>query len=269
MPLNILFANLALSLAVCVGCQPTATPPPKNVDTLMEQIRGKKFYWDMHGRPSRYTHGFSDANGKAQTYATRELGKLGMEAKEAVPELIRLFDQREDSVSDDHMTVHYRSEIARTLGAIGQPEAIAPLIAALREKSLRPDADPKVNPTAPRWNEADPDVLVRRDRVGAGPQGIVVGLMRFPKQQHPVIEAQLKAVRAEIEASSLNNDWVIQEIDRALRFFEADEATQAKVVEFLQDDRSWWKMRYLDQAPIQLDRPRTELSPVQNSGATL
>lgn len=219
---------------------------PKTGEKLMEQVRGEKYYWDSDGREVGMLDGFT--KGRARAYAMRELAKLQPRFVEAVPELISQFKKQPDCVTDDHMTIYYRSDTARTLGAIGSPEAIAPLIELLQQRACREDYSWKDNPTVPRWHtNKEPTDWGRRDREGAGPQGIAMGLMLFPREFHHNIEQQLKVAKATIVECELDNTWAVREIDRVIRFLNADKATQAQFTKYIDSKNSWWKLGLLDE----------------------
>lgn len=201
------------------------TTPPETVATLMEQVRGDELHWSRYGKPAtnweKNTHRHYEKS--CQTYAIRRLGELGPAAGDAVPELIELFNNQDDFDSGDGV-YKFRSQIANSLGAIGQPEAIDPLIEMLLKQSLSPE---KKYFTRTNWHGKE--YLEYRGYLnrGIGPQAIMLGLMQMPSKYHETIYEKLKEVRAEIELSELFNGWSKFEIDRGIYFLEADEESKS------------------------------------------
>ena len=177
----------------------------------------------------------------AQSFAIKELAKLGPAAKPVVPELISLFQARDDYVGDGGWSICYRSDIARALGDIGQPAAIRPMVELLREKSLSANLNRRQNPNGVRWHLDYECNCVKRCKhlakfdsfrdcrkelenyqcncqEGMGPEGILTGLMRFPSIHHSAIRKQLIELRAEVESSNLENEWTKEKLDRAIQF---------------------------------------------------
>lgn len=252
-----LFALWLFSL----GCFGNWWPPTaENSATLMEQVRGECLHWNRSGKAATSWELLTHRHYKrsCREYAIERLGELGPEAAHAVPELIDIFnsqsntdgqgDQRVDAASTDsglYQSPHgedfnldydsgdgiytCRSAIAKTLGAIGQPEAIKPLIEMLRRKSLSPEDS--LCASIMWHDQEDYDEAGNRRfpiRVATGPQAIIMGLMQMPLEYHSEILDSLKTVRAEIELSELFNQWSKFEIDRGIRFFEADEKIKSK-----------------------------------------
>lgn len=219
-------------------------PPPKTVATLLEQVRGDELHWNQYGDPATKWEANSHRNYKktCQGYAIKQLSELGPAANEAVPELIEIFNEQGDYNTGDG--VHeVRSGIAKTLGAIGKAEAIDPMIELLVEKSLSPDQ--RNNKSAIRWHDMQYESSRSYLKQGTGPQGILMGLMLMPQKHHQFILKSLKNAREKIEQSAQLNAWSKFEIDRGIRFFEADKKTRSKIrrsIEF-----SW----YLDEATFE------------------
>ena len=92
-------------------------PRTQTVDTLLEQASGDKIYWERRGVSAtgwkRLTYRRYDKS--CQEYAIKQLGELGADAKEAVPELIRIFNEQDDF---DSGVYNCRSTVARTLGIL-------------------------------------------------------------------------------------------------------------------------------------------------------
>ncbi len=207
-------------------------PPFKTVATLMEQVRGDELHWNQFGKPATKWEEKNHRQYKktCQGYAIEQLGELGPEASEAVPELIEIFNQQEDYNSGDGV-YEVRSAIARTLGAIGKPEAIEPMIEMLLEKSLSPDQ--RSNRSAICWHDREYENSKSYLKRGTGPQAILMGLMLMPQKHHRAIVKNLKIARAKIEESGQFNAWSKFEIDRGIRFFEADKKTRKRVGDYI------------------------------------
>ena len=202
------------------------SPAPQTVPKLVEQARGDELYWNSRGKTAtqweRYNHRHYERS--CQTYALEQLGELGPAASQAVPELIELFNENDDYNSGDGV-YHLRSQNAKTLGAIGHPDAIDPLVGMLLRKSLSSDDDDRLVSSKIRWHDDGP----YNEKRGTGPQGILMGLMLMPSEYHAEILEKLRVVRAEIEQSELFNDWSKFEIDRGIRFFESNREVKARV----------------------------------------
>ena len=211
-------------------------PPPKTVATLVEQVRGDELHWNQFGKPATKWEARSYRNYKktCQGYAIEQLGELGPEASEAVPELIEIFNQQGDYNTGDGIH-QMRSAIARTLGAIGKAEAIKPMIEMLVEKSLSPDLRKR---SAIRWHDREYEGFRSYLKRGAGPQGILMGLMLMPQKHHHVIVENLKIARAKIEESAKFNAWSKFEIDRGIGFFEADKKTRKRIRDYISRNES-------------------------------
>jgi len=199
--------------------------PPETVSTLMEQVRGDQLYWNYSGKVAnnweRHTHRHYEKS--CREYAIKRLGELGPAASDAVPELIELFSEQEDYDSGDGI-YEFRSQIAKSLGAIGQPAAIEPLMEMLLKKSLSPEEE---NYTRISWHNKDYQKFRGYMNRGIGPQAIMMGLMQMPNEYHGEIYEKLKTVRAEIELSEFFNGWSKFEIDRGIYFLEADEESKS------------------------------------------
>lgn len=215
--------------------------PPETLATLLEQARGDQLHWNQFGKPATRWEGRSYRNYEqtCQIYALEKIAELGPAAHTAVPDLIDIFNQHEDHNTGDGV-LHVQTTAGKSLGMIGHPDAIAPLMAMLRKKALSPDPD---NSGKIQWHDreyerADRSYLKR----GTGPQGIMMALMLMPRKYHAEIAQQLNNVYAEIQQAELFNDWAKFEISRALGFFEADKAAQREVQYNLQE--GW----YIDDA---------------------
>jgi len=229
-------------------------PTPKTVATLMEQVRGDELHWNQYGKPATKWEEKTHRQYKktCQGYAIEQLGELGPEASEAVPELIEIFNEQGDHNSGDGV-YEMRSGIARTLGAIGEAEAIEPMIEMLLKKSLSSEEE---YGSAIRWHDREYESSRIYLKRGHGPQAILMGLMLMPSTNHSEIVERLKIARSEIELSERFNDWSKFEIDRGIRFFEADRKTQNRLRSYVAggywlDDAEFEKM--LDLAYV---RPR-------------
>ena len=232
-------------------------PPPKTVATLMEQVRGDELHWNEYGDPATRWEEKNHRNYKktCQGYAIKQLGELGPEASEAVPELIEIFNEQGDYNTGDG--VHeVRSGIAKTLGAIGKADAIDPMIELLVEKSLSPD-QPN-NKSAIRWHDRQYESSRSYIKRGTGPQGILMGLMLMPQEHHHFILKSLKNAREKIEQSAELNAWSKFEIDRGIRFFEADKKTRSRI------QRSIQRSGYLDEATTFEDLKQQQRSARRN-----
>ena len=216
-------------------------PPPKTVATLMEQVRGDKLHWNQYGEPATKWEENNRRNYKktCQGYAIKQLSELGPAASEAVPELIEIFNEQGDYNSGDGV-YEVRSGIAKTLGAIGKAEAIDPMIELLVEKFL--STDQSNDKSAIRWHDRQYESSRSYLKQGTGPQGILMGLMLMPQEHHHFILKSLKNAREKIEQSPQLNTWSKFEIDRGIRFFEADEKTRSRI------QRSIQGSGYLDEA---------------------
>lgn len=118
---------------------------------------------------------------------------------------------------------------------IGHPDSIEALVGMLKTKSLSPESP---NRKSIRWHDKNYELEIARNadgrgnggksylKHGAGPQGIVSGLMLMPREHHAEIVDQLKIAYGEIERSEQFNEWSKFEIKRALRFFEAAKTAQ-------------------------------------------
>ena len=201
--------------------------PPKTVATLLEQARGDQLHWNQFGKPATKVEKRTHRNYEetCQIYALKQLGELGPEARSTVPELIEIFNQLEDHNTGDGV-LHLQTTVAKTLGLIGHPDAIEPLIGMLKKKSLSPEPP---NGRKIRWHDKQYELGRSYLKQGAGPQGIVMGLMLMPRDHHAEIVDQLETTYAEIERSHLFNEWSKFEIKRALRFFEADKTAQEEI----------------------------------------
>ena len=73
---------------------------------------------------------------------------------------------------------------------------------------------------------------------GTGPQGILMGLMLMPQKYHHVIVESLKIARAKIEQSGHFNAWSKFEIERGIRFFEADKKTRKRIRDYISRNES-------------------------------
>ena len=218
-----------------VGALGTFMPPAQQtVANLLEQARGDQLHWNEFGKPAtrweQSNHRHYERT--CRIYAIEQLGKLGLDANEAVPELVELINEVEDYNSGDGV-YELQSKIARTLGEIGDADAIEPLIGMLVTKSISPD--PEKSRSKILWHseefEEEWDGYRGKSRLkrGTGPQAILMGLMSMPFEHHDEIAEQLKVARAKIEKSELFNAWSKSEIDRGLRFFAADEPVRARV----------------------------------------
>ena len=231
--------------------------PPQNVATLLEQASGDQLHWDQFGKPATRWNQRNHRNYEetCQIYALAQLGELGPEARAAVPELVEIYSQLENNNTGDGV-LHVQTTAGKTLGLIGHPDAISPLIATLRKKALSPELSPG---RAIRWHdrtyelEMAPDANGRGNggrshlKRGTGPQGIMMALMLMPRKHHGEIVQQLNSVYAEIQQSELFNEWAKFEITRAIRFFEADKAVQQEVRDYMRlcwhiDDADFEKM---------------------------
>ena len=212
-------------------------PPPKTVATLVEQVRGDELHWNRFGKPATKWEENNRRHYKnsCQGYAIQRLGELGPEASEAVPELIKIFNEQGDYNTGDGV-LQMRSAIAKTLGTIGKPEAIEPMIEMLVEKSLAPDQ--RNNRSAIRWHDREYEGFRSYLKRGTGPQGILMGLMLMPQKHHHVIVENLKIARAKIEQSGHFNAWSKFEIDRGIRFFEADKKTRKRIRDYISRNES-------------------------------
>ena len=192
--------------------------PPQTVATLLEQARGDQLHWNQFGKPATKVEKRTHRNYKetGQIYALKQLGRLGPEARSAVPELIQLFNRLEDHNTGDGV-LELNAATAQTLGMIGHPDAIEPLIGMLKKKSLSPES-PRGRKI--RWHDKQYELGRSYLKRGVGPQGIVNGLMLMPYDHHAEIVDQLETVYAEIERSDLFNEWSKFEIKRGLRHFE-------------------------------------------------
>ena len=201
--------------------------PPQTVATLLEQARGDQLHWNRFGKPATKVEKRTHRNYEetCQIYALQQLGKLGPGARSAVPELIEIFNQIEDHNTGDGV-LHLQTTVAKALGLIGHPDAIEPLIGMLKKKSLSRDSP---NGKKIRWHDREYELDRSYLKRGAGPQGIVSGLMLTPRDHHAEIVDQLNIAYAEIERSNLFNEWSKFEIKRALRFFEADKTAQKEI----------------------------------------
>ena len=171
-----------------------------------------------------------------------------------MPELIEIFNEQGDFNTGDG--VHeVRSGIARTLGVIGKAEAIEPMIEMLVEKSLAPD--PRNNRSAIRWHDREYEGFRSYLKRGAGPQGILMGLMLMPQKHHHVIVENLKIARAKIEQSGHFNAWSKFEIDRGIQFFEADKKTRRRIRNNI--EISW----YLDDPTVEKSVEAKSVRPPQ------
>ena len=97
-------------------------------------------YWERRGVSAtgwkRLTYRRYDKS--CQEYAIKQLGELGADAKEAVPELIRIFNEQDDF---DSGVYNCRSAVARTLGILRSIDSIDPqLLSALASHSDLTDA---------------------------------------------------------------------------------------------------------------------------------
>ena len=249
--------------------------PPQTVATLLEQANGDKLHWNQFGKPAtkleQRTH--RSYQETCQIYALKQLGELGPKASNAVPELVELFNRLEDHNTGDGV-LQLQMTAAKTLGLIGHPDAIEPLIGMLKKKSLSPDS---LNRKKIRWHDKTYELEIGRGsdgrgnggrsylKRGAGPQGIVMGLMLMPRAHHAGIVKQLKDAYAEIERSELFNEWSKFEIKRALRYFEADKPDQEsarRAVEhgwFIDDDH-FEKTLSRKSAPPSINPPTKAIS---------
>ncbi len=187
------------------------------VSHLLEQARGDKIHWNTEGKPPEFWDSFNHRhyNRYCKKFAIQELGRRGSDSQEAVPELIRLFIQHDDWDSGDGV-VDYRSDIARTLGAIDDPAAIAHMINLIREKCSTPD--PKTGRGPMRWHDGS---VHYDDGRGCGPDGIVEGLMLFSDKHHPEILERLAELQPELEAMALPNKWAKRAVTDAIEFFQS------------------------------------------------
>ena len=220
---GLVFSYIGLKLFSCGVFGVWLPPAPQTVPKLVEQARGDELYWNNFGKTTtqweQYNHRHYQRS--CQTYALEQLAKLGPAASPAVPELIKLFNEIGAYNTGDGVYL-LRSQNAKTLGAIGHPDAIEPLIGMLLSKSLSPDdhCSSKIG-----WHYDGP----YQENRGTGPQGILMGLMLMPSEYHAEILEKLKIVRAKIEQSELLNDWSKFEIDRGIRFFESNKEVKARV----------------------------------------
>ena len=178
-----------------------------------------------------------------------------------MPELIEIFNQLEDHNTGDGV-LHLQATAAKTLGLIGNPDSIEPLIGMLTKKSLSPEP-----PTGRRirWHDINYELEIVRSadgrgnggksylKRGAGPQGILMGLMLMPRKHHAEIVDQLKIAYGEIEHSEQFNEWSKFEIKRARRFFEAGNTAQEEIRQTVElgwgiDDDHFEKSLDLDSA---------------------
>ena len=221
-----------------IGVFGTFMPPaPQTVSNLLEQAGGDELHWNKFGKPATLWEqgSWRHYERSCRIYAIKQLGEMGPAASEAVPELIVLLNEVEDFNSGDGV-YELQSEIARTLGEIGGAEAIEPLIGMLVAKSLAPDSDKSrskilwhSNEYEEGWDGYRGQSYLKR---GTGPQAILMGLMSMPFEHHSEVLEKLKVARAEIEQSELFNAWSKFEIDREIRFFEADNKVRARVQDF-------------------------------------
>ena len=231
-------------------------PPPQTVATLMEQVRGDELHWNRFGKPATKWEENNRRHYKksCQGYAIQRLGELGPEASEAVPELIEIFNEQGDYNTGDGV-LQMRAAIAKTLGTIGKPEAIEPMIEMLVGKSLAPD--PRNNRSAIRWHDREYEGFRSYLKRGTGPQGILMGLMLMPQKHHHVIVENLKIARAKIEQSGHFNAWSKFEIDRGIQFFEADKKTRRRIRNNI--EISW----YLDDPTVEKSVEAKSVRPPQ------
>ena len=231
-------------------------PPDQTVAKLMEQARGDKLHWNRYGKSAtRWEEGTRRHYKRScQTYALKQLGEMGPAANSALPELIELFNEKEDYNSGDGVYC-LQSENAKTLGAIGHRDAIEPLIGMLLTKSLTPDEDNGLISSNILWHYDGP----YNEKRGTGPQAIMMGLMSMPSEYHPEIVDKLKDARAEIEQSELLNDWAKFEIDRGLRFFGGNKKVKARARRYVEG--AWNLEEHADFEKL-LD-PQWERAPIQ------
>ena len=204
-------------------------PEEMTVSHLMEQVRGDAIHWNTKGETSGYWDSYHHRNYKraCKTFAIQELGRRGSDSVEAVPELIRLFEEHDDWNSGDGIMA-YRSDIARTLGAIDDPAAIVPMINLIREKSSSPDTAPRRG--AMRWH----DETARNTMYfgyGYGPDGITQGLKLFSEKHHPEILNQLTDLESELEAVALPNEWTKRAVADAIKFLRSRSSRKRSQVE--------------------------------------
>lgn len=231
---------------------------PQTVATLIEQAHGDEIHWNREGKLATFWEKVTHRHYKksCQIYALEQLGELGPEATNAVPELVEIFNRLEDYNTGDGV-LFLQSTAGKALGLIGHPDAIEPLIGMLKKKSL--SSEPPYGGNI-RWHdetyERDAKVHVPQPGVwapvgrsylkrGTGPQGIMMALMLMPREYHSEIVEQLKMAYTEIENSEHFNAWSKFEIKRAIQFFESDEKTRTRVRDYV---ACCW---YLDDADLE------------------
>jgi serine/threonine-protein kinase len=143
---------------------PAAPPPPAIPEAVQEQMAELK-----------------EGRGDERWKAAETLGKIGGEARAAVPALI-------EALSERNATLRWRS--AEALGRIGDARAVAPLVAALSDRDglVKTEAAKALGRLGPAAREAvpvlaqglrDPDAFYRREAAKAlaravGPQSAEV-----------------------------------------------------------------------------------------------
>ena len=226
----LVFGSALIGCLVAIGVKTSVAPSAPvemTVSHLLEQVRGDALYWDGEGKPFGYwdiTH-LQQVQQGSKRFAIQELGRRGSTSKEAVPELIRLFLIHEDWDSGDGI-ISDRSNIARTLGAIGDPAAIDPMINLIREKASAQDLSTRRGPVP--WHSDSFSY-----GYGYGPDGITDGLKLFGQRHHPIILGQLADLQSELETLKRPNKWTKKALAEAIKFFRSKSYVKAGDVEMI------------------------------------
>lgn len=214
-------------------------PPEKTIENLMKQVRGDVIYWNKEGATPSWSevHLYCDFARTAKRFAIWELGKRGAAAHDTLPELHELLIQHGDFLSGG--LAPFRSDIARAMGMIDDPQSIDVLLNYLRTRVTKLDAPTNFPDKAFKvgeefvWHLEDKYYVLRNDDAwgnGVGPEGIVDGLVLFGDKHHEKIRAELVQLQVELDSFDLPNAWTRRAITKGVReFFDASKKQQHEI----------------------------------------
>ena len=198
---------LGLAVALFTAHLILKPAPEKTVERLLEQASGDARYWDHKGNAHSIWQEMNvrQYNHHVKIYAIRELGEMGPAASGAVDRLVQLCSEQSDyNTFDGRLAFHL--DVVRTLGLIGDPSAIDPLLAWYRIKATDPKSDLSATRRDTLWHNT-------KTFSYCGPSGFVEGLYWFPEKEHELIEKKLASLLAELEKVPDSSQWA----KRALR----------------------------------------------------
>lgn len=219
--LNIFFGVSCTLLTLLFTLFRETPPPVKTPATLLKQASGENTFWDPLGRPHSLWKRLSTRSydHKVKSWAVREIGDLGPKASGTVDRLIELFEQQDDHNTFDGILT-YRSDVVRTLGLIGDPKAIGPIIEWFRCKASDPQTDADCKKHDLRWHSKASYYSGGQDY---GPSGIIRELMWFDSEYYDTIESKLVALLADLDAKPESSRWARRAVSNGVKFFQSDQ----------------------------------------------